>query len=159
VISVPGLAVGDDVLDTWYNGVAGAVAEVQDLLPTTGRAAVTPQAANWENYSGGFTQAQVNCFGPLVVMTGLIRVKAGATAQTPGSTYVVATVPVGYRPRDVGAANPLGGRILTACQSSVGSPARIDITVTGDVIWYSNIGNLTMAAGQWIALNAWWTRY
>ena len=159
MISVPGRAVGDDVTDTWHNGVAGAVAEVQDLLPTTGRAAVTPQAANWENYSSGFTQAQVNCFGPLVVMTGLIRVKTGATGQVPSSSYVVATVPVGYRPRDVGAANPLGGRILTACQTSVASPARIDILPTGDVIFYGNIGNVAVAAGGWIALNAWWTRY
>lgn len=115
-----------DLLDpSWVAALRADLAGI-NAITKTGPAALA-LATNWSNHSGGWAEAQVTKFGKMVACCGLIKC---SVSYTP-STSTVATVPTGYRPRDVGATAPLGGNVMFNGFVSTSALYRLEVTPTG----------------------------
>jgi hypothetical protein len=124
---VPNLRTFNEVDPSWNVALKAALAEVH---AETGRAEVTLTAA-WDPWLAGWAEPQVIKWGKLVVCVGLIKNVSGSSI-TPTANLQVATVPSGYRPRDVGT-GVLGGRLITTQYSGTSAPYRVDFRVDGQV--------------------------
>ena len=149
--TVPYVRPLEGVDPTWNDALRAALAEV-NATPSS-RAAMT-LASGWVNYAGSWADCQVIRWGNLVVSVGLIKNNTGA-AVTPVANYLIATIPVGYRPRAVGSVAPLGGRIITTQFSGTAALYRIDFLDTGTVVLDPTTPT-PLANGTYLSLNAMW---
>ena len=148
--TVPYVRALEGVDPTWNDALRAALAEV-NATPSSRAAMTFP--AGWVNY-GGWAECQVIRWGNLVVSAGLIKNNTGA-AVTPVANYLIATIPVGYRPRDVGSVAPLGGRIITTQFSQTAALYRIDFLPTG-AVYLDPTTPTPIPNGGYMSLNAMW---
>jgi hypothetical protein len=161
-VNVPVVTAGDDVTETWTDAVVAAIVEMQALTRIMGPSAVI-MVNGWRVYGGGDNVhqiPQVTRFGRLVIMTGLAQNVSGAPIAydvAPGN--VIGHVPMGFWPRAVGVAAPLGGTIMATEYSNTATlSVRIHIGPAGGVAFSAATGGATNTVPNngWISMQAAW---
>lgn len=125
--------------DSRYAGKTATETALAGLPVST--AAIVPHAV-WEQYPS-YHDIEVTKVGPIVVSSGLIRLKTGQIAWTTGT---FATIPSGYRPL-------VGGLYWTL---STPGGCRVDVSSAG-AMTLNAAPAVSIAALQWITINFMWT--
>lgn len=108
---------------------------------TPGAYSALPLASNWAQ-QGGYPAPRMRLFQDKTEISGSLLQRTGSgQATSPGSGFVIATLPTAYRPTST--------QIVAASIGVAGSlgPAAISISADGNITCISLIGGGTIAAG------------